>query len=97
MTENQAWNLLVELLAHKGQLKVITSEVDENHPPTMTPLNPAYFVQHDVVKIEVKKVKDKIDRLRAYTEEGDYCEGMPKALLFRLTEHNVLGIPNTRG
>jgi hypothetical protein len=97
MTQNQAWNLLVELLAHKGQLKVITSEVDENRPPNITPLNPAYFVQHDVVKIEVTKVAGKIDRLRAYTEEGDYCEGLPLALLHKLTEHNVLGIPNTRG
>ncbi len=92
MTENQAWSLLVELLAHKGQLKVITSEIDENRPVNVTDLNPAYFIQHDVVKIEKQR-----DRLRAYTDEGDWCEGKPRALLARLTEHNVLGIPSTKG
>lgn len=93
MTESQAWNLLVELLAHKGQLKVITNEaVDKERTDGVTPLNPAYFVQHDVVKIEKQR-----NKLRAYTEEGDWCEGKPCALLGRLTEHNVLGIPNPRG
>jgi hypothetical protein len=90
MTENQAWDLLVELLAHKGQLKIITAEVDKNHPPTMTSLNPAYFVQHDVVKIEKTG-----DKLYARTEEGDWCRGRPRALLARLTEHNALGLSST--
>lgn len=106
MKERDASNILVDLLGHKGRLKMITSEVDlsccggngqGSHSlychSSKTPLDPAYFIQHDIVRIE----KDKESLLRAWTEEGDWCRGEPAALLARLTEHDVLGISNTRG
>ena len=83
ISERRAIELLTDLLAYKGKLKIITSEVnpdpaDEN----VSPLRPSYFILHDVVRIEVRGN----DRAIAHTEEGDYCEGHPTSLLKRLTE-----------
>lgn len=96
MTENEAFNHLVDLLASKGRLKIITSEPDPDRSPLTTPINPAYFIQHDVVKVE----KSREGILKAHSEEGDWCEARPKALLSRLTEHNrghsYVGVSDTR-
>lgn len=50
------------------------------------PLNNSYSY-HDVIKIEKRK-----NYLRAYTEEGDLCDGKPIALLHRLTKYNGMGL-----
>ena len=70
-------------MAHKGKLKIITSEVNPDHPEGSTRFHPSYFVQHDVVKIEGVTGRATI---KAYSEEGAHCSGYPAALLTRLTE-----------
>ena len=83
ISERRAIELLTDLLAYKGRLKIITSEVNPDPPSEdVSPLRPSYFILHDVTKIEVKGN----DRAIAYTEEGDYCSGHPTSLLVRLTE-----------
>ena len=84
MTNQQAFNQLMELLAIKGSLKIITGEPDPDRDPRTTPVNPYYFVQHDVVKIEGKAHKPGF--YKAYSEEGDWCSGSALGLLPRLTE-----------
>ena len=81
MTERRAIELLTDLLAYKGRLKIITSEVNPDRPDKSTRFHPSYFILHDVVKIEVKN-----DRCKAYSEEGDICSGYPASLLTRLTD-----------
>ena len=79
-----------------GFLKVITSEHLCGSPDPKTEEELAacnayrfklrdhrHFVVHDVVSIEGPDAKG---RYRAYTEEGDYCEGYPEDLIPRLSE-----------
>ena len=72
---------LTELLADKGRLKIITHLPNPNRPPGSTDLDPSYFNQVDVVRIDVKG-----DSAKAYAEDGTCCMGQPSSLLARLTE-----------
>ena len=74
--------LLTDLMAYKGKLKIITSEVNPDRPEGSTRFHPSYFIQHDVVKIEGTSR----GTIKAYSEEGDHCSGYPVPLLARLTE-----------
>lgn len=93
----QAITELEALAKVPGALKIITSEVhpdyrEDKKDPKSPPKDgvdvgrPAVFVQHDVVKIEPKPGPNPGGQLRAWSDEGDYCEGQPEALLTRLRE-----------
>lgn len=74
------------LIAVPGALRVITSEEakDANkYPPT----DPRHYVIHDVVRIEDHPTHK--GAIRAYTAEGDFCEGYPRDVLKRLQQWQV--------
>lgn len=95
LTDAQAVELLNTLLARRGVLRIITSEVlpefrrkaDDPRSPakaTVDLRDPSVMVLHDVVRIEPHEVRT--SHLVAYSDEGDYVESYdgPKALLGRL-------------
>lgn len=93
MDEQLVADQLAALAGIPGALRVITNEhvhdgsltcedVEELYGWSL--FDPRHFVVHDVIGIE-----DRVGgKLRAYTSEGDWCEGLPAALLKRLQEFN---------
>ena len=71
----------MDLLGWKGNLRIITAIPNPNRDPEATRLRPSFFVQHNVVKLEKRG-----QIVKAFSEEGDTCRGVPTALLARLTE-----------
>ena len=79
-----------------GMLKIITSQcVSERcggslagpHDESERSIyDPKHFVIHDVVRIEERNG----GCMRAYSREGDWCEGLPADLLTRLLEASGL-------
>lgn len=101
--EDQFLTLLQNSVAMPGFLKIITNEVsselrvDPENP--RSPVRPdvledfpdvmkhhSTMVLHDVVAIEAHPAKEGL--YRAFSAEGDMCEGRPQALWDRLTEHH---------
>jgi hypothetical protein len=91
----QARNELEALSKVPGALRIITNEVhpdlrmDRGDPRSQLPegsdadlLSPSTFVIHDVVRIVDHPSRE--GALRAYSAEGDFCEGYPEALIVRL-------------
>lgn len=93
MTDEEARKSLYSLV-DSGVLRIITNQCisakckddgkgrvthdETDHPVT----SPAHFIIHDVVALkETPK-----GQMRAYTAEGDWCEGQPEALVRRLLE-----------
>lgn len=81
MTEVQAFGQLMDLLGWKGNLKIITSAPNPDNDSSITSIQPSYFIQHDVIRLEKNG-----GLVKAFSEEGDTCRGIPTALLKRLTE-----------
>lgn len=77
----QAANELAALVKVPGALKIITANEHPKPPAGLDHTHPAYFVQHDVVRIEPVEHRG---TLRAYSAVGDWCEGKPAPLLARL-------------
>jgi hypothetical protein len=80
LDDARAWELLDELVAEPGTLRIITSLPDPG-APTADPRDPAYNVCYDVISIEPNG-----DALIARSAEGALCIGRPLDLLIRLTE-----------
>lgn len=89
LTQRQAFQTLTDLLGHKGKLKMVTAEPDENSTTTDETV-PSYWVLHNIVKLEVIPAQADRNRMevKARTEEGDYLRGSPRALLSHLTKWN---------
>ena len=73
---------LTDLLGYKGNLRIVTSEVNPDPPEGSTCLRYSYFIQHDVVRIEGTRK----GTIKAISEEGDHCSGYPAAVLHSLTK-----------
>lgn len=88
LTQNQALEVLTELLGYKGKLRIVTSTPNPNRDPEANTLMPSYFIQHNVIKIEIASATADPNRkeLKAHTEEGDWTKGSPNALLYHLTK-----------
>ncbi len=94
----------LEALTHAGGLKIITSEHDcgAGVHPDIPPFDQAicasyeypltdlrHFVIHDVTgMVQAPGSAGEKGQYRAYSAEGDHCQGQPEALLARLTEAN---------
>lgn len=92
LTEPQAFEILTSMLGYKGTLKMITSELNPDRDPNIDSTVPSYFIQHDIVKLQVIPAQADGDRMevKARTEEGDWARGSPKALLSILTKWETL-------
>lgn len=93
--DKQAITELEALAKVPGALMIITSEIvpqfrRSKDDPSSAPKEGAAlavattFVQHAVTRLEVIEHRGTI---RAYSDEGDWTEGRPVALLRRLREH----------
>ena len=96
MDNAQAMKELKALLDVGGVLRIITSEHACGSPTPATAAerkrcdaherprtHPAHFVIHDVVRLEGPL---RSGQVRAWSEEGDYTQGQPEAVLARLQE-----------
>ena len=102
MSQKEAIDALSRLVQEPGALRIITSECKSKRcnasghdEGRFTLRDPRHFIIHDVVK--VKKTGQK-GQYRAYSKEGDWCQGQPEALLPRLLEAGAAGaIPASNG
>ena len=92
MTGAQAIKELKALAKKRGALRIITNEcaskscnASGHDEGRYTPRDPRHFKIHDVVRLEGPNHHD---QFRAYSKEGDWCQGQPEALLPRLLEAN---------
>lgn len=87
LTQTQAFEILTDLLGYKGKLRMVTSEPNKESITTDETV-PSYWVQHNIVKLEVIPAQANRDRMevRARTEEGDTMRGNPTSLLNILTK-----------
>lgn len=80
-----AMEQLKALQAVPGALKIITNVPDPKAPANLGPRHPAYYVAHDVVRLEGPDAQGMI---WAYSAEGDACAGYAHQLLGRLTQYS---------
>ena len=95
MDSKEAKEMLCKMVQVEGLLRIITNECvssnckgDEHDESEYRLVDPRHFVIHKVV--DLKDVGTK-GQMRAYTAEGDWCQGQPEPLLRRLQEWNMGG------
>ena len=102
MSRAEAIKNLKKLVRERGTLRIITSECKSrkcnasgHDEGQFTLRDPRHFIIHDVVHLEGP---NHYGQFRARSDEGDWCQGQPEALLPRLLEARAAGaVPPSNG
>ncbi len=102
MSRTQAIKTLKDLVHEPGALRIITNEcasqkcnASGHDQGVHTLRDPRHFIIHEVVRLEGPNHRG---QFKAYSKEGDWCQGQPEALLSRLLEAGAAGaVPPSNG